>query len=257
MFLHRSGGCRGLVVAAGCVGLVLSVGGCGDDDDDADGAADNAFCTAGPAVDAALAPEEPDPAAIEAAVAAAEAAAPEEIEDDVQTAVSGVREALATENFDLFETDEMGEALSSINEYYVSDCGFEEIAVNGTEYAFAGVPETVKAGPALLRLSNEGQEFHEAIVFRVNDGVDLSVTEILELPEEEAGTMVEEMGATFAEPGDAGATTLSLQPGRYAMVCFIPEGMTPQAAEEAEQSGTEPEGAPHFTLGMASEFTVE
>lgn len=254
-FIHRQARQRHLAVAAGCVGLMLSIAGCGDDDDD--DAADDPFCTAGPAVDAALAPDEPDPAAVEQAVATAEAAAPEEIADEVETAAAAVREALSTQSFDVFATDEVRDALTAMNDYYVSDCGFEEIEITGTDYAFGDVPETVDAGPALLRLSNEGAEFHEAIVFRINDGVDLSVAEILELPEEEANTMGEIVGGTFAEPDDAGETTLSLEAGRYALVCFIPEGMTPEAAEEAEESGTEPEGAPHFTLGMASEFTVE
>jgi hypothetical protein len=50
---------------------------------------------------------------------------------------------------------------------------------------------------------------------------------------------------------------MALEPGRYAMVCFIPVGFTPEVAAEAAASGTEPEGAPHFTEGMIAEFTVE
>jgi hypothetical protein len=253
-FMHRQARQRHLAVAAGCVGLMLSIAGCGDDDDDA---ADDPFCTAGPAVDAALAPEEPDPAAVEQALAAAEAAAPEELADEVETAAGAVREAMSNPDSNAFESEEVGEALTAINDYYVSDCGFQEIEITGTEYAFGDVPETVDAGPSLLRLSNEGEEFHEAIVFRFNDDVDLSIEELLALPEEEASTMVEEVGGDFAEPGGMGGTVLMLEPGRYALVCFIPEGFTPEAAQEAEESGTEPEGAPHFTLGMASEFTVE
>ena len=109
----------------------------------------------------------------------------------------------------------------------------------------------------MLRLSNEGEEFHEAQVFRIHDDVDLSMEEILALPEGKAETMADRVGGAFAEPDAGGDTTLTLEPGRYVMVCFLPEGYTPEAAEEAEESGTEPEGAPHFTLGMASEFTVE
>jgi hypothetical protein len=254
-FTPRQARQRHLAVAAGCVGLMLSIAGCGDDDDD--NAADDPFCTAGPAVDAALAPEEPDPAAVEQALAAAEDAAPEELADEVNTAVGAVREAMSNPDSNAFESEEVGDALTGINDYYASDCGFQELEITATEYAFGDVPDTVDAEPSLLRLSNDGQEFHEAVVFRFNDDVDLSITELLELGEEEASSMVEEVGADFAEPGATGGTVLMLEPGRYAVVCFVPQGLTPQAAEEAEQSGTEPEGAPHFTLGMASEFTVE
>lgn len=245
---------RRLLAAVGCAGMILAGAACGDDDDD--DAAGDAFCTAGPAVDAALAPEEPDPAAVEAALAAAEDAAPDDIADEVATAVGAVREALSTQNFDVFETDEVTDALAAIDEYYVSDCDFEEIDISATEYAFQDVPQSVDAGPAVLRLSNEGKELHEALVFRINDDVDLSIAEILELPEDEGITKVEQVGEAFSMPGESGSATLSLDEGRYGVVCFIPQGLTPEVAEEAEE-GEEPQGAPHFTLGMSAEFTVD
>jgi hypothetical protein len=299
MTIVRTSQRRRMVLVAGGLAVTLVAGACGDDDDDdtaaqttaattgttaPGGAAGDDFCTAGPQVDAALAPEEPDPAEIERAVAAAEAAAPAEIAEEVTTAVEAVRQALATQDFAGFESPEVEKALTTINDYYVSDCGFTEIAITAVDYEFEQVPESVGSGPALLRLSNTGEELHEAIVFRIHDDVDQSIEELLELPEAEAEAMVDEVGAAFAFPGDASATTLTLdQPGRYAMVCFIPEGTTPEAAAESEESeefeqsgptttgsattgGTTGTGAggegseggpPHFTLGMASEFMVE
>jgi hypothetical protein len=221
------------------------------------GAGTGDFCEDGPALDRALAAEEPDPAEVEEAVSAVEASAPEEIADAVSTGVDAVRTLLDTGDFSVFESPEVTQALADINGYYVSDCGFNAFNVTAVEYAYQGVDESVPAGGSVLTLTNEGTELHEAILFRINDDVTESVDELLALPEAEVETKVTEAGAAFAFPGQAGSTTLELEPGRYAMVCFIPVGLTPQAAEEAEATGVEPEGPPHFTEGMVQEFTVE
>lgn len=52
------------------------------------------------------------------------------------------------------------------------------------------------------------------------------------------------------------------EPGRYAMVCFIPQGVDPQAyMDAAESSGDGPPhvagGPPRATLGMYAELAVE
>ena len=64
--------------------------------------------------------------------------------------------------------------------------------------------------------------------------------------------------AAFAEPGGTGQDVFDLSAaGDYVVVCFIPVGSTPEAIAEAEASGVEVEGPPHFTQGMFQEFTVE
>ena len=48
-------------------------------------------------------------------------------------------------------------------------------------------------------------------------------------------------------PGaDAKMAIPELEPGRYALICFLPD-----------QSAPGREGPPHFALGMVSEFEVE
>jgi hypothetical protein len=215
------------------------------------------FCEAGPAVDEVLAAEEPDPAAVDEALNAAEAAAPAELEGAIGTAAAAVREVLQTGDFAALESPEATQALSDINAYYVSDCGYNALNLTAVNYAFQGVPATAPAGGTVVSLSNEGTELHEAVLFRINDDVTESIEEILALGEEEGQAMVTQAGAAFAVPGATGSSSMTLEPGRYAVVCFIPVGLTPEAAAEAEASGTEPEGAPHFTEGMVTEFTVE
>ena len=151
-FSHRQVRLRHFAVTAGCAGLMLSIAGCGDDDDDA---SDDPFCTAGPAVDAALAPDEPDPAAVEQALAAAEAAAPEELTDEVETAAAAVREVFETQNFDAFETDEVQDALTAMNEFYVSDCGFGD-RDHGDRVCVRGRPGDGKRRPGLAASVERG-----------------------------------------------------------------------------------------------------
>lgn len=65
-------------------------------------------------------------------------------------------------------------------------------------------------------------------------------------------------GVAFAGPGSGDITFVDLDPGKYAVVCFIPVGTTDMADLEAgEGDQAEPAGPPHFTQGMVTEFTVE
>ncbi len=82
------------------------------------------------------------------------------------------------------------------------------------------------------------------VVFRKADGVTLPWEELLELPDEEAEEKAQFVTAAFAPPGEGSSTLAELEPGVYAMVCFIPVG------------GGE-DGPPHFTEGMLEEFSVE
>jgi hypothetical protein len=122
--------------------------------------------------------------------------------------------------------------------------------VTGVDYAFEGVPETLPAGPHTFTFANEGEEPHELVIFRIVDEND-TLEDLLALPEAEAESRVEEAGGTFALPGEEGEPAeVELEAGKYAFVCFIPVGTT---GETPEETG---DGPPHFTEGMATEFTV-
>ncbi len=69
-----------------------------------------------------------------------------------------------------------------------------------------------------------------------------------------------------APPGEAGFPVVGdgslTEPGRYAIMCFIPIGADPAEYLAAAQAATsEPPqvagGPPHFTAGMFAELTVE
>jgi uncharacterized cupredoxin-like copper-binding protein len=159
--------------------------------------------------------------------------------------LDAVVQALLDGDASTFNSDETFATYSGFMADAGTSCAFEEVDVTLVDYAFEGVPESLPAGPTTFRVTNDSDvEMHEMVVFRMAEGVDLSFAEVLELPEEESESMVVFGGAAFAPPGETGATLVDLEPGEYAMACFVPVG-----------SGEE--GAPHFTQGMVEEFTVE
>lgn len=130
--------------------------------------------------------------------------------------------------------------------------GAEVVEVTADEYAFEGLADTYAAGDYAFVLDNPAEEIHEMVVFRIAEGEERPMTELLSLPEEEAGQVAEVVAMGFACPGETSDPTgAELTPGRYAAVCFLPTGSTPEAdfAEIGQH-------APHFSEGMLHEFTV-
>jgi hypothetical protein len=207
--------------------------------------------------------------------------APDEIADDLETIDSALRSGLETGE-DVASDPEFMEADRNINEYVGDNCGFEVYDISGVEYAFENVPDSIEAGIAGFNLVNEGNEVHELVLFRIDDDVDLTIEELLELPEDESQEMVEFMDAAFAEPGASDMFFRDLRPGRYGMLCFIPVGTTDMSDLEDQASGEAgsattgnasattgsatadtgstsaggQQGPPHFTQGMIAEFEV-
>jgi hypothetical protein len=224
--------------------LALVAAGCGDDDDsdssggDSGEAAAGDFCSAGEALDVALAQEGDVPAALQDIAASA----PEEIQDDVTFLVDTTEEV--GEEGDPFEVDGFLDAYGAYADARVVECGYSTVEVAGVDYAFEGVPESIAAGPTAFVFTNEApEEFHEIGVFRINDDETRSVEEILQLPEEEQMELATPVTFAFAPPGGSFTAFADLESGRYAALCFIPVG------------GGE-DGPPHFTEGMFAEFQV-
>jgi len=143
------------------------------------------------------------------------------------------------------------------------------IEVTGADYEFQNVPSLVASGAELTFTNASDGEVHEMVVVKVVDGETRTLQELLELPDEESESLVEFTGVLVALPGEdganpegAGSSVTVTDPGRYAMVCFIPQGADPAAVEAAMTAGGEGppdlgDGTPHAFLGMAAEFTVE
>lgn len=236
------------MLATACGGEGLFGAGGGTDDTTA------AFCQGLVDGEAAFMGE-PDPAEMGALLDTTEANAPEPIEGDVTVLVAGVRSVLETGDFSAMDSPEWNAAEGSIDSFMVENCGWDELDVTAVDYSFSGMPSEIAAGTYAIGFSNEGAEVHEMAVVRINDGVTETIHQLLELPEEEAMSKVGNVGGAFAFPGESDTTFVELAPGRYAVICFVPTGATPDMVEALE-SGEFQGGPPHFMEGMISEFTV-
>ena len=133
---------------------------------------------------------------------------------------------------------------------FVKDnCGFTDVSITTSEYAFGGLPTELAAGPAVFTVQNIGEEVHEVLVMRKNDGVTETAEEIIALPEEEAMAKATMAGVAFGFPGSTSFTTMDLAPGDYIAVCFLPQGATPELMAQMPEGpdGTMPPeaGPPH------------
>lgn len=250
---------------AGVIVVALALAGtaCSDDDDASDtgSSADTtteattgdgggegdaelaAFCDGFAEVTRAFEGEELPPADEgEALLAEVEQNAPEELAEPVDAAVTAAREALGGDEsaFD----DAFFESIATIDGYRFDNCPTDaQVEVAAVEYDFEDAPDRVDAGTVAFKMSNEGQEEHEMVLFARAEGETRSFQELVELPEEETEGAVRFVGAAFAPPGGDGVVIADLEPGDYAMACFIPVG------------GSE-DGPPHVAEGMLAEFTV-
>jgi hypothetical protein len=144
------------------------------------------------------------------------------------------------------------------------------VTITAVEYAFEGIPERIAAGSTIELTNASDVEVHEAVVVRITDGVDLTVEELLELSEEEFDELIPPGPpdvVIVAPPGEegfvvVGSATLT-EPGRYAVICFIPTGADP---DEFMALGDDPfaegppdvaGGPPHFVHGMFAELIAE
>jgi hypothetical protein len=118
-----------------------------------------------------------------------------------------------------------------------------DVAVTLKEYSFE-VPAEIKAGTHTFKVSNQGEQPHEMILYKLAEGKTLadlqaylsSTSPSDPLPGDIAG------GALAIGPGMHSWTTFDLQPGTYVAICFILD------------SG---DGASHLGHGMIMPITVK
>ena len=231
--------------------------------------ADERYCQAKLAVEVAPQPDvDPDAAApdrtaalrasavaLQPDMARLEQTAPEEIEDEVAILIAAVDELASSGDPAAYEgNDEVQAAREEVHAYDLEHCDWHQQRVTAEDYAFAGVDESLEAGPVSIELQNEGEEYHELAVIKKKDGTTESFAEILALEDEEAQQAKAEFAGGIAAiaPGGEGWVVLDLAPGEYLVACFLSVGSTPEKFESDEGA----EGAPHFTRGMQRGLTV-
>jgi hypothetical protein len=115
-----------------------------------------------------------------------------------------------------------------------------DLALNEFAFEFDAEDQHLASGKFAFRISNEGEQIHEAVLFQLPAEGDL-----LELLGAESPDLAF-LGVKFPLMADDEVdwAVPDLTAGRYALVCFLPDT-------------DDPEGTPHAFKGMTAEFTVQ
>lgn len=117
-----------------------------------------------------------------------------------------------------------------------------ELTVTMKDYLFE-FPESLPAGPRLIKVINNGPEPHEFNLLRLEEGKTLEDVQKFLAEPNGPPPFLPIGGMNGLDVGASGYVEIAFEPGTYVAICNIP---SPKA-----------EGHPHFTLGMLKEFTVE
>jgi hypothetical protein len=113
------------------------------------------------------------------------------------------------------------------------------VHIVATDFAFE-MPDTLPAGLTTFHLMNKGPDWHHATLVRLEDGHTMADVQA-EYAKGEVPAWAHVMGgpnAPFA--GGTSETTMNLEPGNYAVLCFVPSA----------------DGVPHIAKGMMRALTV-
>ena len=110
------------------------------------------------------------------------------------------------------------------------------VQVSMTEYAF-GYDAPGKSGRVVFDARNAGRLDHELVLVGVPDGVE-SIDEQLRSDKRLVVPTIARMAPR--KPGQRGTFAVDLDPGRYAIICFIDDG----------------QGDQHAQKGMSAQFTL-
>ncbi len=117
-----------------------------------------------------------------------------------------------------------------------------DLTVAGSDFAFE-LPSAIGAGSHVFRFENKGTQAHEAVLIKLQG--DATVDEFASYfgPEAPPGPPpgVGVGGVVALAPAMSQEFGATLDAGRYAFVCFLPDPAS---------------GAPHLTLGMQTTFAV-
>lgn len=113
------------------------------------------------------------------------------------------------------------------------------VVITATDFAFTA-PDTISSGPTIFRLINTGAEAHHVSMFRLDSAHTIEELNAIPAGGPPPKWLVAVGGPNAAAPGDSIRATMIVEPGNYALLCFIPS----------------PDGKAHFMKGMARPMTV-
>ena len=116
-----------------------------------------------------------------------------------------------------------------------------QMTINATDYKF-DAPDAVPSGMMTIHLVDNGTELHHVAFIKLNDGKTMAdVAQVLKTQAPPPAWWVDYGGVNAPHPGGGMASaTEKLEPGNYALICFIPSA----------------DGTPHFAKGMVRPLTV-
>ena len=116
------------------------------------------------------------------------------------------------------------------------------LTVKQVDYQFV-LSKRIESGFRTIEVMNHGTQVHELVVVKLASGATIKDV-IASFEPGAAGPPPGELvgGITGIEKGERVQFTTEFQPGRYGLICFVPDAIT---------------GQPHFLHGMTTEFTVE
>lgn len=138
------------------------------------------------------------------------------------------------------------------------------LEVTLSDFRFGDLPDEVPAGTRIAIENTSDVELHELVAFRLPDGDDRPVDEIVSSGLDELLGTTPPSAVLLAAPGGeqiaaVGDGTLA-EPGRYLLLCAIPTGADPEEYLAAAATSDGPPqvegGAPHFVHGMVDELVV-
>lgn len=108
------------------------------------------------------------------------------------------------------------------------------------DYRFSG-PSEIPAGLTVLRLENQGKELHHLVIARLDQGKTVdSLLAAIKQPGPPPPWLHFVGGPNATEPGSQSNASRMMEPGHYAVICFIPTAA----------------GVPHVAKGMISSLEV-
>ncbi len=114
------------------------------------------------------------------------------------------------------------------------------VTVRARDFAF-DAPAEISAGRVTFKLVNEGPDLHHVQLIRFTDGKSLAdLQQALKTPGPFPSWAKEAGGPNAVDPGHEGTATLDLEPGEYAIVCFVDT----------------PDHVPHMMKGMTHALRV-
>ena len=114
------------------------------------------------------------------------------------------------------------------------------VTITARDFTFT-MPDTIQSGVTKVVLVNEGPNLHHAQLMRLEDGKTFADVEAALKTPGPPPAWMHDMGGPNPPPTGGSSTTITnLQPGNYAVICFVDL----------------PDRVPHFKKGMAKGFVV-